>query len=142
MSYRYLEHIGDAAIEATGPTLEEVFAEAARAMIGLMVNARAAAPEKSIEIEARAATHEELLVEFLNELLAQPGLHTLIFIDCRVHGITRATHGGYALTAAASGVKPERVGAGLGHEVKAASYQGLKVEQKGGWWTVRCVLDM
>jgi len=142
MSYRYLEHIGDAAIEATGATLEEAFAEAARAMFGLMVNARTVAPEKSIEIEAGAATHEELLVEFLNELLAQQGLHVLIFTDCRVHGITPGAHGGYMLTAAASGVEPERVGATLGHEVKAASYLGLKVERKAGRWTVRCVLDM
>ncbi len=142
MSYRYLEHIGDAAIEATGATLPEAFAEAARAMFGLMVDAKAIAPGKSIEIETGAATHEELLVEFLNELLAQQSLHALIFTDCHVHRITPGAHGDYMLAATASGVEPGRVSTALGHEVKAASYMGLKIEQSAGQWIVRCVLDM
>lgn len=142
MPYRYLEHIGDAAIEASGTTLEEAFAEAGRAMFGLMIDAGSAPSETTVEINAEASTYEELLVEFLNELLAQQGLHKLIFTDCRVHGIAPGVDGCYTLTATASGVEPRRASAALGHEVKAVSYMGLKVAREGGDWVVRCVLDM
>lgn len=141
MSYRYLEHIGDAAIEATGATLEEAFAEAARAMIGLMVTAKAAVPEKSVEIEVMAATPGELLVEFLNELLAQQGLHALVFAECVVREISRAGKG-YRLRGTASGLTPHKLAGKLGAEVKAASYLGLKVGEEGGHYMARCVLDL
>jgi SHS2 domain-containing protein len=141
MSYRYLEHVGDAAIEATGTTLEEAFAEAGRAMFGLMVNAGAAAPAESVEIEITAATPGELLVEFLNELLAQQGLHALIFTECAVRGISRAGRG-YRLRGTASGLPPRKLAGRLGAEVKAASYLGLKVGEEGGHYVARCVLDL
>jgi len=67
MPYRYLEHVGDAAIEGSGKTLEEAFAGAAAAMLGLMVRgAETPAPGRRVRIEARAQSLEELLVEFLN----------------------------------------------------------------------------
>ena len=141
MSYKYLEHIGDAAIEATGATLEEAFAEAGRAMFGLMVNAGTTAPEKSVEIEVMAATREELLVEFLNELLAQQGLHALIFTECVVREISRVGRG-YRLCGTASGLTPHRLAGKLGAEVKAASCLGLKVGEEGGHYMARCVLDL
>ena len=142
MPYKYLEHIGDAAIEASGATLEEAFAEASRAMFGLIIDAGTTPPETTVEIKAEAATHEELLVEFLNELLAQQGLHKLIFTDCFVNGIAPRTGGGYTLTATASGVGPRRVSAALGHEVKSVTYMGLKVVRGDEGCVIRCVLDM
>ncbi len=141
MPFRYLNHTGDAAIEATGSTLEEAFEETARAMFGLMVSAGDAAAEREVELEVRAASLEELLVEFLNELLALQGLRGLIFTDCRVGEIAPES-GGYVLRAMALGAVPERLEGRMGQEVKAASYLGLRVEGGPGKYTARCVVDM
>lgn len=141
MAHKYLEHTGDAAIEATGDTLEQAFAEAGRAMIEIMVQDRGLTPDGDIEIEASAATLEELLVEFLNELLSQQGLNDLVLTDCWVREIMPLGID-YILRGKAVGVTPERVMDALGHEVKGASYLGLKVEEKPGIYTVQCVLDM
>ena len=141
MPYKYLEHIGDAAIEATGKTLEQAFAEAGRAMLGLMVETRDVLPDKDIYIEVSAAALEELLVEFLNELLSQQGIQDLILVDCWVREIIPIGID-FILRGKAIGVKPEKVKGRLGHEVKGASYNGLKVEEKPGLFTVQCVLDM
>lgn len=142
MPYKYLEHIGDAAIEASGATLEEAFAEAALAMFAIMIDAGAAPAETAVDVRVEAAAYEELLVEFLNELLAQQGLRKLVFTDCRVHGIAPGAGGGYSLTATASGVEPQRARAALGPEVKAVTYMGLKVAREGEVWVVRCVVDL
>ncbi|MCX6357834.1 MAG: archease [Candidatus Aureabacteria bacterium] len=142
MPYRYLDHIGDAAIEATGNTLEEAFSEAARAMCALMAPGAAIEPNARVKISVRAATRGDLLIAFLNELLAQQGLRGLIFTGCRVKKIERDSSGGHLLRGEAEGVAPGSVQGRMGPEVKAASYAGLKVEERAGGCTIRCVLDM
>lgn len=143
MPYKYLEHIGDAAIEGSGSTLEEAFTGAAGAMLGLMVRgAVPPAPGRRVRIEARAPSEEELLVEFLNELLSRQGLLGLIFTGCEVKRIARAGGTGLLLEAEAEGRPPESLEGMLGAEVKAASYMGLRVEERDGHFTARCVLDL
>ncbi|MCX6354707.1 MAG: archease [Candidatus Aureabacteria bacterium] len=142
MPYRYLDHIGDAAIEATGDTLEEAFAEMAMGMFGLMVRAARLVPDRTVEISAMGQTHEDLLVSFLNELLAQQGLQDCVFIDCAVRGIVPSRSGGYVLSGIARGVAPEKAEGRLGPEVKAASYAGLRIEEGEKGFVIRCVLDL
>jgi SHS2 domain-containing protein len=141
MPYRYLEHTADAAIEATGETLEQAFAEAGRAMLALMVNKRDMAPDRDVEIEVTADSLEELLVQFLSEILAEQGTENLIFTDCWVREIMEMGID-FALRGKATGVKPERVKEQLGQEVKGVSYLGLKVEEESGIFKVQCVVDM
>jgi SHS2 domain-containing protein len=142
MPYRYLEHIGDAAIEGSGSTLEEAFTGAAEAMLGLMVRGGDAAAGRRVRIEARAPSAEELLVEFLNELLSRQGLLGLVFTGCEVKRIGRAEGAEFLLEAEAAGQPPETLAGRLGAEVKAASYMGLKVEERDRRFTARCVLDL
>jgi len=142
MPYRYLDHIGDAAIEATGTTLEESFTEMARGMLGLMVRAGRLVPDRTVEISARGQTREDLLVSFLNELLAQQGLRDCIFTDCAVRQIVPSRSGGYVLAGVAHGVAPEIAEGRLGPEVKAASYAGLRIEEGEKGFVIRCVLDL
>ena len=143
MPYRYLEHIGDAAIEGSGSTLEEAFTGAAAAMLGLMVRGPAAvAPGRRVAIEAFAASLEELLVAFLNELLARQGLLGLVFFRCAVKEIARSKDAGFLLRAEAEGLPPGALEGRFGAEVKAASYMGLRVWESGWQFTARCVLDM
>lgn len=142
MPYRYLEHIGDAAIEATGATLEAAFSAAAEAMCGLMIDARGMSPETRVAILARGETREELFVAFLNELLAQQGLRDCVFIRCGVREISRAPGGGYLLRGEAGGVAPGRAEGRLGPEVKAASCAGLKLEEGEGRFVIRFILDL
>ncbi|HOE28029.1 MAG: archease [Candidatus Aureabacteria bacterium] len=143
MPYRYLEHVGDAAIEGSGKTLEEAFAGAAAAMLGLMVRgAETPAPGRRVRIEARAQSLEELLVEFLNELLSRQGLLGLLFTRCEVAHIGRAGGAGFMLEAEAEGAPPEALAGRLGTEVKGASYLGLRVERRNGGYLARVVLDL
>lgn len=143
MPYRYLEHIGDAAIEGSGGTLEEAFTGAAEAMLGLMVRGAATSvPGRRVGVEARAPSLDELLVAFLNELLAQQGLLRLVFFRCAVKKIFRAVGTDFLLKAEAEGLPPAALEGRLGAEVKAASYMGLRVAGRAGRFTARCVIDL
>jgi SHS2 domain-containing protein len=143
MPYRYLEHIGDAAIEGSGKTIEEAFAGAAAAMLGLMVRGSGTpAPGQRVRIETQAQSLEELLVEFLNELLSRQGLLGLVFTRCEVARISRTGGAGFILEAEAEGAPPEALAGKLGTEVKGASYLGLRVEERDGGYVARVVLDL
>lgn len=143
MPYRYLEHVGDAAIEGSGRTLEEAFAGAADAMLGIMVRGPVGGVTgRRVAVEAEAESEGELLVAFLNELLARQGLLGIVFFRCAVKEIRRSGRGRFVVRAGAEGLPPAALEGKLGAEVKAASYMGLKVGKRGGRFVVRCVLDL
>jgi SHS2 domain-containing protein len=141
MPFKYLEHVGDAAIEACGETLEHAFAEAARAMFALMIKTKAVLPDRNVEIEVNAASLEELLTAFLNELLSRQDIEDVVFFDCWVKEIISMGIE-HTLKGTALGINAQKVKGKLGHEVKGASYLGLKIDETPSGVKVRCVVDM
>ena len=143
MSYRYLEHVGDAAIEGSGPTIEEAFSGAAEAMLGIMVRGPVeGGAGRRAALEAEAESAGDLLVAFLNEVLSRQGLLGVLFFRCEVKEIRRTGEGRFVLKAEAEGLPPGALAGRLGAEVKAATYTGLKVGRRGGRFCARCVLDL
>jgi len=67
--FKYFRHTADAKFEAKGKTLEEVFINSACAMINLITDINKIASVKSEKIFLKSKTVENLLIDFLNELL-------------------------------------------------------------------------
>ena len=79
MSYKFLEHQADIGILAEGKTIEESFSEGAKAMFEVMVDLDKVNPTKSVNIECKANSLENLFIEWLNELLAQQDMNDFTF---------------------------------------------------------------
>ena len=135
--YRYLEHEADIGIEATGRTLEEAFAEGAKAMFSIMVELDTIKPSSEVRVECEAPGIPELFVEWLNTLLAHKDIDDMLFSDFSVK-ITGS--GPYRLEGTARGEEPGPHHR-FGTEVKAATYYGLKYEHNG-LHKLTCVLDI
>lgn len=90
MRYRLLDHTADALIEAYGKTLSERFANAAYAMFDQITDANAVHPVGEVEVSISADSAEQLLVDFLQELLFLHDTENLVFVefDVRVSGKT------------------------------------------------------
>ena len=69
MKYRLLEHTADAMVEAYGKDLGERFGNAAYAMFDLMTDVTKVKPKGELEVTLTAESREQLLVDFLQELL-------------------------------------------------------------------------
>ncbi len=69
MRYRLLEHTADAMIQAYGKDLGERFGNVAYAMFDLMTDASKIESKGELKILLSAVTREQLLVDFLQELL-------------------------------------------------------------------------
>jgi SHS2 domain-containing protein len=67
--YKLLEHTADAMIEAHGETLGERFANAAYAMFDQITDVTKIDPQGELKIVLKAENREQLLVDFLQELL-------------------------------------------------------------------------
>lgn len=143
MPYRYLGDIAtaDVAFEATGPSMEEVFAAAAEATTNVMIEEPdRIRREKTVEIRLANEAADLLLFDFLNELVYYKDARRLLL---RVDGI-RITKGpdGFELEATLSGETADPERHPLGADVKAVTLHMFSLEETGGNWKAVAVLDI
>ncbi len=141
MPYEYRDHTGEAWLVATGDTLEEAFAEGAKALFDLVVNIARVEPHEAVEIAVRAEAFDKLFFEWLNALIIEKDVRGLVFSKFELEPI-RKLDGECELKAKARG-EPFDVEKHSGKvDVKAATYSGLKCEQTPEGWRVECVVDV
>ncbi|HUL61693.1 MAG TPA: archease [Methanocella sp.] len=138
MDFKYLEHTADAEFIAYGRTVDEAFANAARATFGLMVDLAKVRPAESREIRLAAGSLDDLLFDWLSELLYLVEVDRLIFSQ---FDVAIAEDGDYRLTAVARGEKV-RPGHGVFLHVKAVTYHDLRVEKRNNVYEAQVLLDI
>lgn len=137
MSWRVLAHTADSGAEIEAPDLEGLFADAARALVTLVLEEGEIQPRETVEIRLAADDLPSLLVAWLSELL--------FLVDTRgfLASWFRFRHlDGTTLEAEVLGepLDPERHGAG--REVKAVTWHDLAVEPGPAGWTARVLFDL
>ena len=68
-NYEIFDHTADVGIIVRGRTLEEMFEKAAYAMFDIMIYAEKIEPIRKVKVSISASTLEDLLVDWLSELL-------------------------------------------------------------------------
>ncbi len=130
MKYKLLEHTADSLVEVHGRDLNERFENAAYAMFDLITDASKVRPKGEMKIVLSADSREQLLVDFLQELLYLNDAEDIVF------GKFEVKTDGHNLEALAMGEKfdPQR------HEkravVKGVTYHRLEFDDKKGTITV------
>ncbi|HSA97319.1 MAG TPA: archease [Acidobacteriota bacterium] len=137
--YRILPHTADGKFQAFGRTLEEAFANAALALASLMWDWEKISPRVRHFVHVKGIDREQLLVKFLSEIIYL--LETKRFLLGRVEGLrVRTEFAGLSLEALLEGEEISAVHEIYG-DVKAVTYNDLKIEECGGF-TVQVVVDM
>ncbi|HUR69835.1 MAG TPA: archease [Candidatus Thermoplasmatota archaeon] len=133
--FDYFEHTADVGIRAWGPTLDVAFGQAARGLIGNMVDITAAKPVGEARIELAGENVERLLFGFLDEVLDLFYARMWVFseFDVTLHGDTR-------LTATLRGEAYDAARHGHVHEIKAMTWHGLEVQRSPP--QVRVIVDI
>ena len=138
--FETFEHKADIGIRGLGKTIEEAFCNTAKAMFSIMVDLNKVEPKVEVKISTNAASIEELLVYWLNELLSEALAKNIIFCDFKAS--IRETANGFVIESVARGEKIEPEKHELKTEVKGATFSELKVERKNSKWLVQCVVDV
>ena len=137
MAFEVIEHTADAGIVATGATLGEAFAEAARGMYSLMVDLEVVRPEQRRDFDFREPDDEKLLLSWLLELLFLTETEGLVFSKFE------AVAGSGRLHASAWGEALDEERHQAGTLVKGVTRHMMAIERAGdGQYEVRVIFDL
>ncbi|QXE90823.1 archease [Geomonas subterranea] len=143
MPYQYRGDIAhaDVAFDAWAPTLDELFREAARATMHVMVeNLEQVRHVQSIELTLEQENEEMLLFDFLNELIFYKDARRLILLP----GAVSISPGDVGVTIRAT-LSGEEIDPGrheVGTDVKAVTMLRYGVERVAQGWRATVVLDV
>lgn len=131
--FREVDHAADWALEVWAPTVEELFAEAARGMYQLAGAAPSAARRERRQVSLTAGDAEGLLVSWLQELLYLTESEGLAFDEFHI-----ASLGPQRLEAEVVG----RPAAHLVKFIKAVTYHNLAIRATEAGHSVTIVFDV
>src|SRR5688572_5254453 len=135
--YEVFEHTADVGLRISAPSLEELFRDAARGLLSLVVaNPDAVGQVVTKAIDVAGDDRPFLLRDWLAELLYAFESEGLLLAEYDLH----LTENGLHAECRGEPVEPSRHQ--LDHEVKAVTYHGLKVEQTPDGWFGEVILDI
>ncbi len=135
----FVEHTADAKFHAVGKTLDEAFANAALALFETMVDTSLIQPSASVHLELEAEDVDELLYDFLCELLFVFDADGMVFSKFDVsiwHDV------GWKLSCECAGEHFEPLRHAPRTEVKAITLHELSVKSTNGGRELTVVLDI
>ncbi len=134
--YRAIDHTADLGLQVWGRTLPELFVHAAEGMCALYFHLPAVRPREERAIVATGHDHEEVLVDWLRQVLY--GIEVDQFLprrfaverleEARLEGVVRGEP-----------FDPSRHRWRTG--IKAVTYHDLHIGQEGDLWTARVIFD-
>ncbi|MBC7350177.1 MAG: archease [Candidatus Aminicenantes bacterium] len=142
--YEILEHMADGKFRAYGSNLEEALGNAALAMVSLMWDWEKIKPAVREAIQVEASSLEQLTVKFLTELIYLLEVRSFLLGRVEKIRIEENEQGGkktYRLEAEVAG---ERLGPEheIYGQVKAVTYNDMKIEKTGDGLVIQVVVDM
>lgn len=133
----YLDHTADIGIVVSAQSLEEIFALAAKGMMGAIIPTGRIEEKVTRPVTVTAGDLEELLVNWLSELNFL--LQTEQFLTASVKEIS-IRQNELAATIAGETIDPEKHDVEL--EIKAVTFHKLFVKQSKTGWQARVIFDI
>lgn len=134
--FQIIDHTADVGLRATGDTLAEAFANAAKGMFSIITDLAAIQTRESQRITVSAPDLEALLVNWLNELLYRFEVDGILFADFAVETLDQQR---LEATCLGERIDPQRHHINTG--VKAATYHQIEVKP-GRPSHVQVILDI
>ena len=134
--WEHFPHGADVGIQGRGATLDEAFEQAARALTAIVTDAQIG-DKTSVEVACEAPDIEVLLVEWLNAIIYEMAVRSVIFSRFKVQ------IDGSRLYGTIWGEPVDQVRHVPACEPKGATYTALRVGQEAdGSWSAACVVDV
>lgn len=132
--YQNLEHTADLKIRSFGKTKEQVFVNMAIGMFANIGDEKKFLKDKPVsrEIKIKANDLQSLLVDFLSELISLSDINNEIYTDYDLKIKENK------LIAQVNGCKIN----GLKLEIKAVTYNDLKIKEGNNGWQAEVVFDI
>jgi len=135
--FEIFPHTADVGLRVRAASAPELFVEAARGFGTLLVeNLEEVAPRRAVRFVLGAADLDDLLRDWLQELLFTFETRRLLFSCFEVE------LGAHGLSATARGEELDFARHRVNHEVKAVTYHGLFVSETPAGWVAEVIFDI
>ena len=135
-SWAHFAHDADIGVRGSGPTKAEAFRQVAFALTAVVTNPTAVRTVDAVPVQCEAPNDELLLVEWLNALIYEMAVRTMVFGDFSIE------IDGHTLRATAYGEPIDIARHEPAVEIKGATLTALEVAQGTGGWRAQCVVDV
>jgi SHS2 domain-containing protein len=135
--FRTLEHTADVGFEAFGATRDEAFANAALALMNLIVDLDTIQPSEEVPLEIKGPDPGSLLVNWLSEVLFLHDAEGWLFREFEIQDLQDES-----LRALARGEKFQRPRHQTKLQVKAITYHQLALEKTPRGWRAQVYVDI
>ena len=140
MGRAFFDHTGDVGVRLDAPSLEGLFVEAARAFTETLTDPAAVSARATERVALAASGLDDLLVDWLDELLYRFEVHDLLVADA---GISVAqTPSGWSLEGELHGEPFDAARHLIKVLVKGITYHQLNVRRDGTGWATSLVFDI
>ena len=143
-AFEIIEHPADVGFLAYGATLEQLFENAALAMMSLAGELDAIEERETREIQATGGDTESLLFAWLAEILAVADAEQLAFCRAQVMQLGTGGEGAgqFRVRGVVFGESYDRARHRAGTYIKAVTYHQLRVEKTAEGWSAQVFLDV
>jgi tRNA nucleotidyltransferase (CCA-adding enzyme) len=135
-SWAHFAHDADIGVVGIGPTKAEAFRQAALALTAVVADPSSVKPIQPVPVFCQARTDELLLVEWLNALVYEMAVRTMLFGDF----VVDIDGGELRATAYGEPVDVDRHEPAV--EIKGATLTALQVTEGADGWRAQCVVDV
>jgi SHS2 domain-containing protein len=141
-SYKLLPDIAiaDVAFEAKASTLNELFDVAAKATFDVMADTSTNKPTITKEISLSSSTLENLLYDFLSEIIFIKDTDSMVFSDVKTTITEQVKKFHLKATLKGAPINPQKQK--LGNDVKAVTMHMFEIKKVKEGYTARVVLDI
>lgn len=142
--FKVLEHTGDVGVRIWAKTLGELFEEAARAMISLIVHTEENELQNERKLHLEANTIEELLLAWLKEVLFLIENESVIYRQFQVENTNFQEKDvtTYYIDAKISGNPFSNSRHDVCREIKAVTRHAFHLKENGPWWEASILFDV
>ena len=139
--FKFLEKIAiaDAAFEAYGKTLEELFINCAKATFEAMVDLKTVTLEQTETVKLENKTVDDLLFDWLAELIYLKDLKAMLF---KKFSVKIYKNENYRLEGEVKGEAIDQNKHELRADVKAVTYHLFEVKKTNRLWKAKVILDI
>ena len=132
--YQIFDHTADIGIKICADTAEGIFVDAASAMFDIITDTHRIKPYIQIEIKQEARDYDELLVQWLGELLYQYSVSGIVFKEFSVQELSSK-----AIRALCRGDQPADE---IKTEIKAVTYHELEFRKTPEGYEAKVIFDV
>ncbi len=138
--YTFLDHTADVAVALSAPSREGLYAVALQAFTDTVTDRRTVEPAEAHELEVEASSPEQLLVEWLGELVYRFDVDGLLFARAEVRLTESETGLHLAARTVGEPFDPDRHP--LKVVIKGVTYHGLEVGEDEAGWHGKVIFDI